>query len=129
MLFGNILALLNHIYAMDVAWKCNLLGVPHKMKTRNPDKVPSFNDLRKQQVEINEWYKIYVKALSVYEMSQEIQFTFIGGSEGKMRISDVLQHVVNHATYHRGHIEGVLYQLQIEPPTTDIPVFLKTEEA
>lgn len=31
----------------------------------------------------------------------------------------------NHATYHRGHIEGVMYQLSIEPPATDIPVFIK----
>ena len=33
--------------------------------------------------------------------------------------------VVNHASYHRGHIEGVLYQMSVEPPTTDLPVFLR----
>ncbi|MEM7260053.1 MAG: DinB family protein [Pseudomonadota bacterium] len=43
-----------------------------------------------------------------------------------MSRSEILHHIVNHASYHRGHIEGVLYQLCIEPPTTDLPVFLQT---
>jgi len=35
MLFGSILALLNHVYAMDVAWSHNLTGTAHNMSTRN----------------------------------------------------------------------------------------------
>ena len=37
----------------------------------------------------------------------------------------MLQHVVTHATYHRGHICGAFYQLGVESPTTDLPVFLR----
>jgi len=61
----------------------------------------------------------------VEKANETVAFTFIGGEEGTMKICDVVHHVVNHSTYHRGHIEGVLYQLHIEPPTTDIPVFIK----
>lgn len=42
-----------------------------------------------------------------------------------MKVFEIVQHMVNHASYHRGHIEGVLYQMSIEPPVTDIPVFLQ----
>lgn len=42
-----------------------------------------------------------------------------------MKVFEIVQHMVHHASYHRGHIEGVLYQMSIEPPVTDIPVFLQ----
>lgn len=38
---------------------------------------------------------------------------------------DILLHVVNHATYHRGHAADILYYLDVFPPTTDLPVFLQ----
>jgi uncharacterized damage-inducible protein DinB len=42
-----------------------------------------------------------------------------------MSRSDILLHVVNHTTYHRGHAASILYELHISPPTTDLPVFLR----
>jgi len=129
MLFGNILALLNHVYAMDVVWSANLNGLAHGMQSRNPNDSPSFDILRENQTEINSWYENYTAPLSATELNEPVRFTFIGGSNGEMKKHQILQHVVNHASYHRGHIEGVMYQMEIEPPTTDIPVFLKSENA
>ncbi|MBS0215425.1 MAG: hypothetical protein JSR50_06660 [Proteobacteria bacterium] len=42
---------------------------------------------------------------------------------GKMTRRDILLHVVNHTTHHRGHAAGILYYLDIFPPTTDLPIF------
>jgi len=71
------------------------------------------------------WFEDYADQLSARQLDEEIEFIFIGGDVGKMQRSEVIHHVINHASYHRGHIEGVLYQMSVEPPTTDIPVFLK----
>lgn len=125
MLFGNILSLLHHVYSMDIVWKAHLEGVPHHLDTRNPDYSGSFAALRANQVGINQWYEDFIERLDPDKYSEMVNFTFIGGGEGKMRRFEIIQHFVNHASYHRGHIEGVLYQMSIEPPTTDIPVFLR----
>lgn len=125
MLFGNILALLNHVYAMDVAWCANLRSIAHGMESRNPQTALAFNELEKLQSNINSWYQEYATSLTGEQLSETVHFTFIGGGSGNMRRSEIFHHVINHATYHRGHIEGVMYQLSIEPPTTDIPVFIK----
>jgi uncharacterized damage-inducible protein DinB len=37
----------------------------------------------------------------------------------------IVLHVVNHKTYHRGHIADMLFQIPVQPPTTDLPVFLR----
>lgn len=127
MLFGNILALLNHIYAMDVVWQCNLQGIAHQLSTRNPADVPLFSELETKQKDVNAWYETYAAEQTSHQMSELISFTFIGGGEGQMTRGDIIHHVINHASYHRGHIEGVMYQLEVEPPTTDVPVFLRGE--
>ena len=49
----------------------------------------------------------------------------IGGGNGSMTRGDIVLHVINHTTYHRGHIGCMIYQVPAEPPTTDLPVFLR----
>ena len=112
---------------MDVVWSSNLEGVPHGMQTRNPEELLAFGELREKQAQLNRWFQQYASSLTAEEMDESIEFTFIGGGAGVMKKQDVLLHVVNHASYHRGHIEGVMYQMHIEPPTTDLPVFLKSD--
>jgi uncharacterized damage-inducible protein DinB len=38
----------------------------------------------------------------------------------------ILLHVVNHATYHRGWIAEMFFDVPARNPTTDLPVFLGT---
>jgi uncharacterized damage-inducible protein DinB len=37
-----------------------------------------------------------------------------------------MQHVVNHATLHRGQVVGMIRQLGITPPATDLLFYLMT---
>jgi len=46
-----------------------------------------------------------------------------------MSRSEILLHVVNHGTYHRGHIADMVCHIPAEPPTTDFPVFLRETAA
>ena len=42
-----------------------------------------------------------------------------------MTRGDMLLHVVNHKTYHRGYVADMLCQVPARPPTMDLPVFLR----
>jgi len=123
--FGNIIRTLNHSYSMDFVWKCHLLGEPHGLTTRNPSDHPSIRDLVAAQREIDSWYVDYADSLSPAQLSEVIEFQFIGGGLGAMSREDIFLHVVNHTTYHRGNIAGMLYHLDIAPPATDLPIFLQ----
>lgn len=123
--FGSILRTLHHVYCMDQVWKAHLEGVPHGFTTRNPDDCPAFDVLRDAQANIDDWYIRFAKTLDAQACDETIHFTFIGGGEGAMRRGDILLHVVNHATYHRGHIAMMMYGMSTSPPTTDLPVFLR----
>lgn len=124
-IFGSLIRTLNHSYLMDFAWKCNLLGERHGLTMRNPIEHPDFRALRELQEAIDAWFVEYASALSSSELEAEIAFEFIGGGRGQMSRADVLLHVVNHTTYHRGHAADMLYHFNVMPPTTDLPVFLR----
>ena len=122
---GSILRTLNHVYLMDVVWKSHLLGVPHHLTTRNPEAAPPLAELREAQRDIDAWYVNYATTMTPNVGNETVDFTFIGDGEGSMRREDIVLHVVNHTTYHRGHITAMLNQMGVQPQATDLPVFLR----
>ena len=123
--FGSLIRTLNHVYAMDLVWQSHLLGKPHGLTTRNPEHCPEFEDLARSQRAIDDWYVDYASSIPEKALGEPVEFEFIGGGKGVMLRRDILLHVVNHTTYHRGHAADILYHLGLFPPTTDLPVFLR----
>lgn len=120
---GSILRTLNHVLLIDEVWKSHLRGVPHHHTTRNPEATPPLAELRARQAAIDAWYVDYAATLPPDAGNEAIAFTFIGGGAGRLSRREILQHVVNHTTYHRGHVTAMLWQAGIRPPTTDLPIF------
>ena len=123
--FGNLIRTLNHVYTIDLVFQAHLEGREHGFKTRTPDVRVSFSELRMAQATLNSWYIRYAEDMSDRLGEEMVDFTFIGGGDGRMSRGDILLHVVNHTTYHRGHIAAMMYQIPAQPPTTDLPVFLR----
>jgi len=42
-----------------------------------------------------------------------------------MSRSDMILHVVNHGTYHRGLVSDMMYQVPAVPPANDLTVYLR----
>lgn len=60
-------------------------------------------------------------------LAAELPFKLLSGDPSSMPLIDQMQHVVNHSTMHRGQIVGMIRQLGIEPPSTDLLFFLRRE--
>ena len=43
----------------------------------------------------------------------------------RFTLAELMQHLVNHSTYHRGQVAGLLRQLGHVPPATDFHLFLR----
>jgi uncharacterized damage-inducible protein DinB len=123
--FGNLIRTLNHVHTIDLVFQAHLEGREHGFKTRTPDVRVSLSELQAAQAALDTWYIRYAEEMSDRLGEEVIDFTFIGGGEGAMSRGDILLHVVNHTTYHRGHIAAMMYQIPAKPPTTDLPVFLR----
>jgi len=69
----------------------------------------------------------YVSELEESRLAAELPFKLLSGDPSSMRLVDQMQHVANHSTMHRGQIVGMIRQLGIEPPSTDLLFYLRRE--
>jgi uncharacterized damage-inducible protein DinB len=68
-----------------------------------------------------------VSELDDDRLAADLAFKLLSGDPSSMRLVDQMQHVVNHATMHRGQIVGMIRQLGIDPPSTDLLFYLRRE--
>jgi uncharacterized damage-inducible protein DinB len=123
--FRNIAHTLNHNYVIDQIFQAHLEGRPHGFAARNTPETPALADLWAAQRVIDDWYISYSDSVNESELQEVIPFVFVGGGEGAMTRSEMILHVVNHTTYHRGYVTTCFYRIPARPPTTDLPVFLR----
>lgn len=68
-----------------------------------------------------------ISGLDEGRLAAELPFKLLSGDPSSMRLVDQMQHVANHATMHRGQVVGMIRQLGIEPPSTDLLFFLRRD--
>ena len=124
-LFKNIVHTLNHVYVIDRIFQAHLEGRPHGYSARNTAEHPPLTELWRSQRMVDEWYVGWSDRVSERELGERVEFEFVGGGNGAMTRGEMLLHVVNHTTYHRGFAADLFHQVPARPPTTDLTVFLR----
>lgn len=124
-LFKTLLNTLNHIYVVDLVWRAHLEGRAHGISALSSVLHTSVSELWQAQRLLDDWYVALGDSLTREAASEMIEFRFVDGKPGVMTRDDMLLHVVNHTTYHRGWVADLFFQIPARPPTTDFPVFLR----
>jgi len=124
-LFKTILNTLNHIHVVDLVWQAHLEGREHGISALNAVLHADVADLWRAQLALDDWYVALSDSLSDQARGEMVQFQFVDGKKGTMSRGEILMHVVNHTTYHRGWVADLFFQIPARPPTTDLPVFLR----
>ena len=128
-LFKNMNNTLNHLYVVDLIWQAHLQEREHGIAALNTVVHADLGELWQAQQTIDAWYVTWSDALSETAADEMVQFKLIGGNPGAMRRSDILLHVVNHTSYHRGFVADLFFQVPARPPLTDLPIFLRETAA
>jgi uncharacterized damage-inducible protein DinB len=123
--FGNMVHTLNHVYVVDDIFRHHLDGRLHGYTARNTDHTPPIEQLWQAVQEMDRWYVDLVDRLSDEDLDHVVNFEFVGGGAGAMTREDIILHIVNHSTYHRGFVGDLMYQVPFMPPSNDLPVFVR----
>lgn len=126
-LFKSMVGTLNHNYVVDLIWRAHLLREKHNFSTRRDVLYPNFDDLIIEQSKINQWYIDWVKQQTEQSFNERLNFTFVTGQQGEMTRGEMFLHIVNHKTYHRGWVSQMFFDFGVNPPETDLCVFLCDE--
>jgi uncharacterized damage-inducible protein DinB len=124
-LFGSMVHTLNHNYVIDLIWQAHLERREHGFAARNTDSPPPLAQLWAAQQRIDGWYVHHAEALGSDALDEKLDITLIGGNRTPMTRGEILLHVMNHTTYHRGFVADMFYQVPARPPITDLPVYLR----
>jgi uncharacterized damage-inducible protein DinB len=123
-LFRSMIGTLNHNYQVDLIWRAHLLGEPHGFTSRRDLLHPDFDGLIAAQTEANRWYIDWARRQDADSLSQRVKFTFVSGRAGDMTKGGMFLHIVNHKTYHRGWVAEMFFDFDVNPPETDLSVYL-----
>jgi uncharacterized damage-inducible protein DinB len=88
---------------------------------------PDLKTLDERWREVVERRAAFISELDEARLSAELPFILLSGDASSMRLVDQMQHVANHATLHRGQVVGMIRQLGIAPPSTDLLFYLRRE--
>lgn len=119
--FGSIRLTAQHLMVMGEVWRANMLGLRHGVTSRNPSQPLPLDEIAARLRAVDAWALDYAPRA---DLGESLRFDFIDGGSGAMARGMVLLHLVNHGTYHRGHIVAMLNGAGVCLPNSDLPVFL-----
>ena len=124
-LFKNMVHMLNHGYVIDRIFQAHLEGRSHGYTARNTPDHPPLAELWRAQQEVDAWYVHWADEIAEPALDQRVRFEFVGGGEGAMTRGEILLHIVNHSSYHRGFVADLFFQVPARPPIADLTVYLR----
>lgn len=124
-LFRNMLHTLNHNLVIDRIFQAHLEGRSHEYSARNTPDHPALSELKRAQADTDRWFVAWSDGLTAAQLDEAIDFNFVGGGPGRMTRGEILLHLVNHTSYHRGFVGEMFYKVPVRAPVTDLTVFLR----
>jgi uncharacterized damage-inducible protein DinB len=112
--FKSIRETVVHIYAAEWAWYSRWKGTsPTALLTS--ERFPDVDAIRRAWADNEANIRAFTSSLGLDGISRVIPYRLLNGTEGSSPFWQMLQHVVNHASYHRGQVTTMLRQLGAAP--------------
>jgi uncharacterized damage-inducible protein DinB len=127
--FKSVRDTIAHTYLAEWVWYSRWIG-------SSPVGFPGFEDfpdvatIRKAWKDQEQNIRLFLGTLGEANVERVFDYTLFNGNPGRSTFRQMLQHVVNHATYHRGQVTTMLRQLGAAPPgSQDMIVFYRERDA
>ncbi len=113
--FGSIRGTLVHLVSAEWIW-CSRWEGQGPSAHLAPEDFGTVQDIRTRWDEEERRIRSFVDGLGPDGIGREMEYAALGGVPARSVFREMLQHVVNHASYHRGQVTTMLRQLGAEPP-------------
>ena len=116
---GGVLGTLVHIYQADRIWLSRLQATP-RTTLAEPGETWSLDRLAEAWTDVHSRYQEWARGT---DSQATLHYKNLAGVDHSLPVWQVIFHLVNHASYHRGQITTMLRQLGYSPVATDLHVF------
>ena len=120
----SVLGTLVHTFAADRLWLTRLQKSPRPQYSSEEDYHLSV--LQTEWPEVYRQWDALLKGLSDEQAWADFTYQDLRGNVWTQPIWQLVLHVVNHATHHRGQVSGFLRTMGRVPPVLDLVVFYRS---
>lgn len=107
------LDLYSHILNAHHLWNCRILGIDRRYEVWQKHEIARFKDINEENLRITR------RILQEYDLNKKVAYTTTKGDPFVNMVRDILFHVINHSSYHRGQIAMNFRQNEIDPLISD----------
>ena len=123
--FGSLRSTVAHLYGADEVWLARWRGgTPRGLPPA--DRFADLAALRAAWAQLDPDFRAFVHGLDAAGLARSLTYQAFNGQPATLSYTQMLQHVVNHGSYHRGQITTLLRQLgAVAPPSMDLVAFYR----
>lgn len=119
---------LNHMIIVEELFRSRLEHNQSSHKQTNTSDLPTLDALQHRIAISDKWFIQFVQNLTMTQSLEILHFHFTDGKSGCLSIAEILFHMINHGTYHRGNIAHALHHAQVVHPVDTYTVFIHEVE-
>lgn len=120
----SVLGTLAHIFAADRLWLSRVLGQPPAAFITPEDRALAL--LLAEWPALHRRWRDWMRDLNDASVERTISFQDLRGRPQANQVWQIVLHVVNHATHHRGQVAGFLRAMGHTPPPVDLMLYYMT---
>ncbi len=124
--FGSILKTLNHLLVVDNLWFPRLNGISRSDLKLDQVLHDDLTELRAAREAEDARIVAQVDAIGEAALAADCTYNDSKGNPWTMPVWQMLATVFNHQTHHRGQVHALLKDAGAEPPSLDLPVYLRS---
>ncbi len=127
--FGSLHGTLNHLLVADRIWMHRLTGVGDQPDKLNATLFNDLSSLHAARVEEDSRILGFVQGLAEPAFEEFVNYRMLNGASQRQRRREILAHLFNHQTHHRGQAHAILTMLGVaEPDPLDL-LIMQREQA
>jgi len=120
--YGSVQGTLVHLLWAEWIWLERWLGRSPKQVFGTGD-FPDLAAIEERLATIQRGQEAFIETLTDDRVKTRISYENVRGERWEYSLGHMMQHIVNHSTYHRGQVVTLLRQLGQTPPPTDFLVY------
>ena len=123
--FKSLFDTLNHVYLAELVWLRRVQG-QRDAKIADLESPADLDALGRAWPELHQTWIDWSRSQSGDDLQKPLIFRNMKGAETQLPHWQLVLHLVNHGSYHRGQVATMLRQAGIKPPGTDLIAFYRS---
>ena len=126
--YGSIRDTVVHIYVAERLWHARWQGIS-PTEPEPPDRFPDVQSLADAWSDLERRMRTMLREMPEDAITRVIDYRRLNGEAASSVFWHMVQHVVNHASYHRGQVTTLIRQVGAEPPeSTDLITYYRQRQ-